>query len=148
LNWTAKSFEELSNKELYDILALRSEVFIVEQTCAYQDIDGKDLKAIHLFASNENENIMAYARLLPPGISYVYPSIGRVVTHSLIRRSGIGKLLMQKSIEILFEKFGKQTIKISAQLYLQNFYESFGFTVIGESYLEDDIPHIAMMLHS
>jgi len=145
INWECKSFEELEILELYKILQLRNEVFVVEQNCPYQDCDGKDLKCYHLLGW-ENGNLAAYTRLVPPGISYPdAASIGRVVTSPSARKKGIGKILMEKSIEQTQKLFPGSGIIISAQLYLKNFYESFSFLQSGEKYLEDDIPHIKMV---
>lgn len=142
--WKIKSWEELSAKEVYEILALRASVFVVEQNCAYQDVDGKDLHSLHLFACDENQKPIAYLRMVQPGISYEEWSIGRVVTAHQVRRSGVGKLLMQQAIHFL-EKTGCNSIRISAQCYLEKFYQAFGFVSLGEPYLEDDIPHIEML---
>jgi ElaA protein len=142
--WTCTPFEKLSTLQLYRILQLRSQVFIVEQDCPYQDADGKDLHAYHLCAW-EGEQAVAYARLLPPGTSYTgYASIGRVVTALSHRRFGIGKELMKQALLYCSRLFEEQPVKISAQLYLKKFYESFGFEAEGDIYLEDDIEHIAM----
>ena len=143
MNWTIKKFGELTLDELYNILQLRNEVFIVEQDCVYKDLDGKDRSAWHLMAV-EDDKLVAYTRILPPGVSYSDPAIGRVVTSSLKRRSGLGRELMKRSIEACEKLFGKTSITLSAQVYLQNFYASFGFIVIGEEYLDDGIPHIDM----
>ena len=144
LNWTVKKFDELTLEELYNILQLRTEVFIVEQNCVYQDPDGKDQFAWHLMAI-EDEKLAAYTRILPPVVSYESPAIGRVVTSSSKRRSGLGRELMRRSIETCEKLFGKTSITLSAQVYLQSFYESLGFIVVGEEYLEDGIPHIKML---
>ena len=144
VNWTIKRFHELTLEELYRILQLRTEVFIVEQNCVYQDPDGKDQFAWHLMAI-EDEKLAAYTRILPPGVSYESPAIGRVVTSSSKRRSGLGRELMRRSIETCEKLFGKTSITLSAQVYLQSFYESLGFIVVGEEYLEDGIPHIKML---
>ncbi len=141
-----KSFEALSALELYAIMQLRSEVFVVEQNCVYQDADGKDLKAFHLMGW-QNNDLVAYTRLLPAGVSFAEVSIGRVVTLPAFRKFGFGKLLMQESIRQCYLLFGRQPIRIGAQLYLQAFYESFGFVVCSDMYLEDDIPHVEMLLH-
>lgn len=146
MNWYFKSFEQLSNKELYKILQLRAAVFIVEQTCAYQDIDDKDFKAQHQWAEDAAGNIVAYCRLLPENISYKEPSIGRVATSMGIRKSGAGREMMEQAIKYIGRAFGSDSIRISAQLYLKSFYESLGFRQVGESYPEDDIPHIEMLL--
>jgi len=143
VNWIIKRFDELTLDELYNILQLRNEVFIVEQNCVYKDLDGKDHSAWHLMAA-ENDKLVAYTRILPPGVSYSDPAIGRVVTSSSKRRSGLGRELMKRSIEASEKFFGKTSITLSAQVYLQSFYESFGFIVIGEEYLDDGIPHIEM----
>lgn len=144
ITWKCQSFSELSTLELYKILQLRNEVFVVEQNCPYQDCDEKDWKAYHLSAW-QNGNLVAYTRLLPQGISYQdAASIGRVVTSSLVRKQHIGKQLMANSIEKIYELFGKVPIKIGAQLYLKKFYESFSFIQISPVYLEDGIEHITM----
>lgn len=145
LTWTYKSFEELSKLELYTILKLRSEVFIVEQHCNYQDVDGKDLKCHHLMAW-DGDNLVAYTRIVPPGVSFAEVSIGRVLSNSRYRGIGAGITLMEKSIEKVYETHGKLPIRIGAQLYLKKFYEGFGFIKDSEEYLEDEIPHIEMVL--
>jgi ElaA protein len=144
IKWTCKPFAELSGYELYDIIRLRNEVFVVEQNCVFQDADNKDQPSYHL-CGWKNETLIAYVRLVPPGISYEEPSIGRVVTSPSARRTGVGKLLMQKAIEECFKIFGKQNIRIGAQLYLKNFYESLSFRQVGDEYLEDNIPHVEML---
>jgi ElaA protein len=142
--WTLKPFDELTAKELYNILKLRNEVFIVEQNCPYQDLDDKDLYAFHLMGLVENK-LLAYSRLLAPGISYSESSIGRVVSSPASRKTGIGKKLMKESILQIRNLFQTDIIRIGAQLYLKNFYESFGFIQEGDTYLEDNIPHIIML---
>jgi ElaA protein len=144
MNWILKHFDELTAKELYLILQLRNEVFIVEQNCPYQDLDDKDLKALHLMGMQKNK-LLAYSRLLAPGISYSESSIGRVVSSPAARKSGIGKKLMAESIAQIQNLFHTNTIRIGAQLYLKSFYESFGFIQKGDVYLEDNIPHIIML---
>lgn len=139
-----KPFSALTIEELYAVLKLRSEIFVVEQNCVYLDADGKDLSAQHLMLY-QNKELMAYARLLPAGASYNEPSIGRVVSSPRARGLGFGKQLMKLAIENSLRLYGNKPIRISAQLYLQNFYESFGFTTIGEAYDEDGIPHIEML---
>jgi ElaA protein len=146
ITFNLKSFEALNVLELYAIMQLRSEVFVVEQNCVYQDADGKDPKAFHLMGWNGN-HLVAYTRLLPAGVSFAEVSIGRVVTSPAFRKFGFGKLLMQESIRQCYLLFGRQSIRIGAQLYLQAFYESFGFVVCSEMYLEDDIPHVEMQLN-
>ena len=147
VNWTIKRFDELTLDELYNILQLRNEVFIVEQNCIYKDLDGKDRSAWHLIAT-EDDKLIAYTRILPPGVSYNDPAIGRVVTSPSKRRSGLGRELMKRSIEACEKLFGTTSITLSAQVYLKSFYGSFGFIVMGEEYLEDGIPHIEMSRNS
>jgi len=142
--WKCKAFDTLTNFELYDIIHLRNEVFVVEQKCVFQDADNKDQQCFHLMGYIENQ-LTAYARLVPAGVSYNYVSIGRVVTSPLFRNAGAGKALMQQAIEYCNLLFNKQTIKIGAQLYLKKFYETFGFRQIGELYDEDGIDHIYML---
>lgn len=146
LHWVVKHFNELTPHELYFIMQLRNEVFVLEQNCIYQDADGKDVKAYHLMGFSSEGGLMAYTRLLPNGVSYDEPSIGRVITHADVRRTGAGKELMEQSITTCYQLFGKQSIKIGAQLYLKRFYESFGFQQTGPVYLEDGIEHIEMVL--
>ncbi len=144
INWILKKFEELSPYELYSIIQLRNEVFVVEQNCPYQDADNKDLKSYHLMGIKDSK-LVAYTRLVPPEIAYKEPSIGRVVTSPAVRGTGIGKALMQESIEKSNYLFGQQPIKIGAQLYLEKFYTSLGFVKSGNTYLEDNIPHVEMI---
>ncbi len=144
MTWILKSFDTLTPKELYKILQLRNEVFIVEQNCPYQDCDNKDLYASHLMGM-QDDKLIAYSRLLAPGISYSESSIGRVVSSPSARKTGMGKKLMQESIRQIKNLFDTDTIRIGAQLYLQKFYESFGFIKDGDIYLEDNIPHILML---
>jgi ElaA protein len=143
LEWTIKSFESLSVNELYDILRLRSEIFVVEQNCVYLDLDGKDQKALHLFGTFEG-NIVAHARLFKPGISFVHASIGRVTVEAKHREKKWGHELMRQAIAGIADHYGVAEITIGAQLYLKKFYESHGFVQTSEMYLEDDIPHIQM----
>lgn len=143
--WTCKKFEELSNEELYKIIQLRLSVFVVEQNCPYQDCDDKDQESWHMMGWHNNQ-LMAYSRLIPPGIAYEDPSIGRVVTSKSVRGTRMGKELMVRSVEHAHHLFGKVPITIGAQLYLTRFYESVGFTIISDVYLEDGIEHIKMRL--
>lgn len=144
-NWQCLSFEELSTTKLYKILQLRSEVFVVEQNCVYQDMDDRDLRSFHM-CGWLHDSLIAYTRLLPPGLAYAdAASIGRVVTSPKARGQSQGRELMKRSIEECKHLFGEVDIRISAQLYLQAFYESFGFTKTSDIYLEDNIPHIAMI---
>ena len=139
-----KSFDNLFPSELYAILRLRNEVFVVEQNCPYQDADDKDLQCHHLMLLQDNE-LMAYARLVPPGVSYSQMSIGRVVTSPKARGTGAGRILMNTAIEQCTQLFGTGSIQIGAQAYLIKFYGSFGFNPVGEIYDEDGIPHIHMI---
>ena len=143
LNWVYKSFDELSVAELYAILQLRNEVFSVEQHCVYQDADDKDQPAFHLCGWDGNR-LAAYCRILPKGISYEHPSIGRVVTSPQYRKGGFGRALMQLAVIKTIGQFNDPVIVISAQLYLQKFYESMGFAQVSDTYMEDGIPHIRM----
>jgi ElaA protein len=143
--WICKPFSGLTLQELYAILQLRMEVFIVEQNCPFMDCDNKDFKAWHLMGM-ENGKLLAYARLIPAGISYRESSIGRVVTSPAARKKGLGKELMKESIERIKLLFNTDTIRIGAQLYLEHFYSSFGFFKDSEVYLEDNIPHIEMLI--
>ena len=145
LNWTCKTFYELSLEELYTILRLRNEVFVVEQNCPYQDLDYKDQQSLHL-GGWDGTNLVAYTRLLPPGLSFKEASIGRVVTSPSYRATGAGRELMTRSIETAFTKFGCSSIRIGAQVYLTKFYQSLGFEPASAEYLEDNIPHIEMLL--
>lgn len=144
ITWEIKSFSQLSLNELYDILQLRSHVFVVEQNCVYQDIDGKDQKAMHVLGISQNK-IVAYARLFKAGDYFENASIGRVIVHPEARANKWGHDLMTAAIRAVSTHFNETKITISAQLYLQKFYESHGFVVLGNSYLEDDIPHIEML---
>jgi len=144
LSWKVLPFNSLSRDQLYEIMALRQKVFVVEQDCPYLDADGKDQKSLHVLGYHD-EVLAAYARLVEPGGSYEEPSIGRIVSSPDFRGTGLGKELMQVAIEELQRHFGALPIRISGQLYLQKFYENLGFAVVGEQYLEDNIPHIEML---
>lgn len=147
LQYFCLPFPNLSLEQLYEIMVLRQEVFVVEQDCPYLDADGKDYDSWHLFGKNEEGKIVAYTRLVPKEISYPkYVSIGRVVTSPLVRRKGIGKELMVESIEWCNKLFPEEKIKISAQCYLEKFYTELGFAKTGEYYDEDGIPHMGMIL--
>jgi ElaA protein len=146
MRWQATSFADLSVAELYEALALRQLVFVVEQTCAYQDCDGKDARAVHLLGRAEDGRLVAYARLFGPGVSFAERSIGRVVTHPDVRRQGAGKELMREAIERTRATFGDGPIRIGAQRYLERFYGELGFRVASAPYDEDGIPHVEMVL--
>jgi len=139
-----KKFNELTSSELYQILKLRSEVFVVEQDCVYQDIDDKDPQAIHLFLS-DRDKVIAYTRLFAPGLYFKTASIGRVVVATEYRKNGLGHQLMDVSIKAVQGQFNTSKITISAQTYLKKFYESHKFIQKGKEYLEDGIPHIKMV---
>ena len=144
--WTLKSFNQLTNLELYKIIQLRIDIFVVEQNCPYSDLDNKDLdeNALHLFAKNGNE-ISCYLRILPPGCSYSdEPSLGRVVTHQNQRGTGIGHALIKRANQSLDALWPALSCRISAQSHLVGFYSQHGFSEFGDEYLEDGIPHIAM----
>lgn len=146
MKYSYHKFKELSVDDVYHILRLRSEVFVIEQNCMYQDIDRKDIKAIHVLIKEKNK-LIGYARILKKGISYEnYSSIGRVVVKKKKRNKTIGKKLMQFSVKKCLQLYPKDAIKISAQTYLKNFYIHQGFIYEGEDYLEDGIPHCAMYL--
>ena len=144
LIWKLKKFEQLTPFELYAIMQLRSEVFVVEQNCVFLDLDNIDLLCRHLMGYDGN-TLVAYARLMDKNIKYNMMSIGRVVTSPAHRSKGFGKELMKQAIDDLIKLFGSASVKIGAQLYLKNFYESFGFKQSSEVYLEDDIEHIEMI---
>ena len=146
LVFKTKTFDELSLQELYAVLALRAEVFVVEQNCPYQDVDGKDEKGLHLLGT-ENNQLLAYARILPKGVSYEeYTSIGRIVTAPHVRAKGYGHALVDEAVKVTQTSYPEYSIKISAQAHLEQFYRSHEFVPTGEAYLEDDIPHIGMLL--
>ena len=139
-------FQELTLRELYDLLALRAEVFVVEQNCPFQDPDGKDFVAWHCLGTNETGQLVAYTRLFDQDLAYPgFVSIGRVVTSPRARATGAGRQLMHASMDYCQKLFGQKPIKIGAQTYLLRFYESLGFVSTGEEYLEDNIPHTAMI---
>ena len=141
-----KPFDALTPLELYDMLRLRSEVFVVEQNCVFLDMDDKDQQCHHILLYNEEQVLVATARLVPKGVAYPdYMSIGRIVTSQLVRGKGVGKILVQLGIEACYRLFGKEPIKIGAQLYAKKFYETFGFEQVSEVYDEDGIDHIKMI---
>jgi len=139
-----KTFQELTINELYDLLQLRSEVFVVEQNCVYQDIDGKDTKALHVIGKKNNK-IVAYTRIFKPGDYFEYASVGRVVVRNIERQHKYGYDLMEASIKTIKDYFNTTTIELSAQVYLKKFYNTLGFQEVGVEYLEDGIPHINMI---
>lgn len=144
LTVSIKTFNELSIDELYNVLQLRSEVFVVEQNCVYQDLDGKDRKALHVIGTKEGK-VVAYTRLFNAGDYFDQASLGRVVVSKNTRAFGYGHIIIKASIAAIHKHYNTKNIKISAQTYLKKFYESHGFSQIGDEYLEDEIPHIAMV---
>lgn len=141
-----KKFEELTLEELYEILKLRSEVFVVEQNCIYNDIDGKDKTSFHIIIKENNE-ITAYLRVLPPGISYENASLGRVLVAKDARGMGYAKAIVTEGINCILRNFNTNKITIGAQEYLKDFYSEFGFKPVSEVYDEDGIPHLDMTLN-
>ncbi|HRP57768.1 GNAT family N-acetyltransferase [Agriterribacter sp.] len=145
LQWKIKTFDELTVHELYKILQLRMQVFVVEQQCAFPDADDNDQKAWHLCAWKE-QKLVACARIFAPGAMYREAAIGRVVSAAQVRGTGVGKALMERSVLAVYQLFGRVPIKIGAQLYLKKFYERMGFVQDSDIYLEDNIEHIKMIL--
>lgn len=144
MSWELKKFNDLTNKEMHDLFRLRVDIFVVEQKCPYPEIDGKDPKSLHLMYKENNE-IVAYARLLPPGVSYDEASIGRVVIAKSQRGSGLGYKLLEQAVKTAQAEYN-QPIKIGAQAHLEKYYASIGFVKVSDVYLEDDIPHIDMLI--
>lgn len=144
--WKIKAFKNLTVDELYQLLKLRSEIFVVEQNCIYQDIDGKDQKALHIIGLADDK-IVAYSRIFNAGHYYKTTSIGRVIVAQDYRAHKIGHELIKKSIQAIKEYFNQENITISAQYYLLHFYQSHGFQTVGKEYLEDGIPHIEMIIN-
>lgn len=145
MQWQFSSFSELSPKALYDILKARAEVFVVEQQCAYLDLDGIDEHSHHLVLYSDFGDLVAYARLIPPSIKFQEPSIGRVLTTQAARGKGFGRQLMQEGICRISALYPNAPIRISAQAYLETFYNRFGFVRISDNYDEDGIPHLEML---
>lgn len=143
LSWQCLTFHSLTPGQLYSVLQLRSEVFVVEQACIYQDLDDADQDAMHLIGYLDQQ-LACYARLLPPGVKYEEPSIGRIASHPTFRRHGHGRSAVKKAIDICLDIWPAEGIKISAQQRLENFYREFGFRTVSAPYLEDGIPHIEM----
>lgn len=145
IDWKSYTFEELDVQLFHNIVALRIAVFVVEQNCPYQELDGKDIASIHVVGKNKADEIVALARIVPPHVDCSYPSIGRVIVNEKFRSAGYGHELMQMCIAILFEKFGTVDIHLSAQAHLEQFYTTHGFISTGKTYLEDGIPHVEMI---
>lgn len=144
MEYKIRTFDELSNKELYSILRLRSEIFVVEQNCVYQDLDNKDLDGYHLMAI-ENGELIGYLRILNKGVSYKEASIGRVVVKKEYRRKKLGLEIINKGIDFIINTMKEKEVRISAQVYAKNLYKKAGFVEVSEEYLEDDIPHVEML---
>ncbi len=153
MNWEVKAFNQLNTTELYQIMALRQEVFVVEQNCPYLDADGKDFKSYHVMGFY-NDELAAYARVIQPGISYTEAAVGRVIVKMDFRNKKLGYELMQKCHEFIEYRWGNKnpknnqqliSIRISAQSHLENFYRNCGYAPTGKAYLEDGIPHIEMV---
>ncbi len=145
ITWQCATFSELSAAQLYAILGSRSEVFVVEQNCVYQDMDGADPACQHLMAWTSAQQLAAYLRIVPPGIKFTEASLGRVITSKAARGTGVGKQLLSKGLEQLQLRYPGQPVRIGAQQYLEKFYQSFGFVTVSEMYLEDDIAHVEML---
>lgn len=146
MEWSIKKFSDLTLDEMYDSLYLRTEVFVVEQKCCYQEVDNSDKVSYHIFAKDSEGTIVAYARILPAGISFDEVSIGRVVVDKNYRGQGLSRELVKRTLDFIKNEFNEKVIQISAQEYLINFYKSFGFEINSDVYLEDNIPHIDMIL--
>jgi ElaA protein len=145
ISWSWSHFEVLRPGDLYDIIALRTAVFIVEQRCAYQDTDGVDSVSHHLWTRGSDGSIVAYLRVVPPGVKYGEPSLGRIATAIGARGLGLGRALVGEGITRLEGLYGQEPIRIGAQRYLLGFYQELGFSPIGSAYDEDGIPHVEML---
>jgi ElaA protein len=145
ITWKTKAFNDLSVNEYFEILYLRTAIFVVEQDCPYQEVDEKDRQSFHLFGKTEDGEVIAVTRILPKGISYDEISIGRVALKKEFRGQGIADELMKETLKFIEHHFGEKNIRISAQTYLLNYYNKHGFQEVGEEYLEDNIPHMEML---
>ena len=144
MEWKLKKFDDLTSDELYGILKLRSEVFVVEQDCVYQDLDDKDQLSYHLFLENDCETV-AVSRIIPENVSYEEMSIGRVVVKENFRGQGLSKIMMKKAIDFIVDDLGKSEIRLSGQAYLVDFYENLGFKKVSDVYMEDNIEHFEFL---
>ncbi len=144
MEWKLKKFDDLTLDELYGILKLRSEVFVVEQDCVYQDLDDKDQLSYHLFLENDGETV-AVSRIIPENVSYEEMSIGRVVVKENFRGQGLSKIMMKKAIDFIVDDLGKSEIRLSGQAYLVDFYEDLGFKKVSDMYMEDNIEHFEFL---
>jgi ElaA protein len=147
IQYQFKTFESLSIQDLYAIMQVRNDVFVYEQHCYYQDLDDKDQACIHVLGWNEQQKLVAYCRILPPGLTYPTHSIGRVLVISAYRKQQLGRALMQKTLDYLLSTYGKVPLTIEAQLYLQAFYESLGFVRTSDVFDDAGIDHVEMQLH-
>jgi ElaA protein len=145
MKWTYREFGELSGHEVYEMLKLRVDVFVVEQNCAYHEVDGNDYDAIHIFCTDE-EGLAAYARLLPASVKYMEPSIGRVVIRGNRRGKGLAHILMERSVDFIKTKWKSGSIRLQAQHHLVGFYGNHGFNAVSEPYVDGGIPHVDMIL--
>ena len=148
VTWQCSPFDELTNKAVYAILQARQAVFVVEQNCPFQDADDVDQHCLHLIGwqvDGSKQALAAYARLVPPGIKYVEPSIGRVITSPEFRGQGLGKELMLRAVQAMDELYPDSAVRIGAQQYLEGFYSGFGFLTVSPTYIEDGIPHVEML---
>ena len=147
MEWILKSFKQLDVDELFELLKLRVDVFVVEQNCPYPEIDEKDRHAdtLHLFGTKKNRELAAYLRILPPGLSFKEASFGRVVVTAQERKQGISNTMVKKALEIIENRWPEKNIRIGAQVYLKQFYESHGFQCVSDEYFEDGIAHIDML---
>lgn len=143
LDWTLAAWDDLSTRQLHDLLQLRSQVFVVEQNCVFQDIDGADPLALHLLGSHGGQ-LLAYARCFAPGVKFAEASIGRVVTRPEARGAGLGHVLIDKAVEAVGATWGPQPIRIGAQAQLVGYYSQHGFVDDGKPYVEDGIEHLEM----
>lgn len=144
MEWKLKKFDDLTSDELYGILKLRSEVFVVEQDCVYQDLDDKDQLSYHLFLENDGETV-AVSRIIPENVSYEEMSIGRVVVKENFRGQGLSKIMMKKAIDFIVDDLGKSEIRLSGQAYLVDFYDNLGFKKVSDVYMEDNIEHFEFL---
>ena len=147
MGWSCEKFDALSGRKLYEILKLRVDVFVVEQDCPYHELDGNDYEAIHVSYTDE-KGIAAYTRLLPEGVKYAEPSIGRVIVRTDLRGAGLANKLMEYAMDYVLTKWQPEKIRLQAQTHLAKFYEKHGFQVISEPYTEDQIPHVDMFYHN
>lgn len=146
MDWIFKTYDELTVDEFHDILQLRIDIFVVEQNCPYSELDGKDKKAWHFYGKRDNR-ILAYTRIFKPGDYYQECAFGRVVVHPDFRGQQLGYELVERTLVFMKDLFGDVSVKIGAQQHLEKFYGSFGFTQVGDPYIEDGIPHIHMIMN-